>query len=330
MNQPTLSVIVPAHNPHPGRLQRTLAGLRAQTLPAREWETILVDNASSPALVAVNWSTQAPANFRLVREPEPGLSHARRRGFTEARGDIAVLVDDDNVLAPDYLATVLSLFAQHPQVGALGGRSLPEFETAPPAWTREFFSLLALRDPGEAPLLSHGLRPAGSAGNEYPVFAPIGAGMALRRPAWTAWLEARREQPGLISDRRGEELTSGGDNDIVLHLMRAGWEVGYFPALALTHLIPPARLEKDYLARLNRGISRSWVRVLAVHGIRPWPPVAPATVWLRQWRAWWRTRAWQSDAAWVKWRGLCGTFEGQADLTRLGEDTLRFKPDSNP
>ena len=35
MNSPTeLTVIIPAHNPDPGRLRRTLLGMRAQSLPA--------------------------------------------------------------------------------------------------------------------------------------------------------------------------------------------------------------------------------------------------------------------------------------------------------
>ena len=306
-----LSVLIPTHNPHLGRLQRALAGLRAQTLPVDQWETVLVDNSSSPALVAADWSAQAPENFRLVREAQTGLSHARQRGFTEARGDFAVLVDDDNVLAPDYLATTLALFEQHPQIGVLGGRSLPEFESLPAAWTKEFYPLLALRDLGAAPLLSQGLRPARSVRNEYPAFAPIGAGMALRRSAWTAWLEACRDQSGLISDRKGTELTSGGDNDIVLCALRAGREVGYFPALCLTHLIPPSRLEPHYLARLNRGIQKSWMQVLTRHDANPWPPLTPAGATLRQFKAWFTHQAWSSPSARIRWQGACGHFEGR-------------------
>jgi glycosyltransferase involved in cell wall biosynthesis len=316
-----LSVIIPTHNPHSGRLQRTLSGLQAQTLAPDQWETLLIDNASTPPLVLTDWTAQAPANLRLVSEPKPGLSHARQRGFSESRGEFAVLVDDDNVLAPDYLANVLSLFQQHPRIGLLGGRSLPEFEVNPPAWTGQFHSLLALRDLGSESLISRGLRPDGSDRNEYPAFAPIGAGMGLRRIAWTAWLKARHAQSNSITDRQGSQLTSGGDNDIVLQAMRAGLEVGYFPSLSLTHLIPPFRTERAYLGALNRAIARSWIQVLARHDIRPWQPIAPATVFLRQCRAWWRARAWRSDSAWVTWQGWCGTFEGQADLARIDHNS---------
>lgn len=308
---PMLSVIIPTHNPHPGRLQRTLGALRNQTLPVDQWETVLVDNASSPALAGPDWIAHGPANLSLTREATPGLSHARQRGFTEARGEFAVLVDDDNILAPDYLANVLALFAAHPQIGALGGRSLPDFEATPPAWTKEFHPLLALRDLGATPLISQGLRPANAARNEYPSFAPIGAGMALRRPAWTAWLQSRANNSTAISDRRGNELTSGGDNDIVLCSMRAGWEVGYFTSLSLTHLIPSGRLEPEYLARLNRGIQKSWMQVLTLHDANPWPPLAPTGAALRKIKAWFTYQAWSSSSARIRWQGSCGHFDGR-------------------
>ncbi len=312
MNPPPLiTVVVCTHNPDPGRLRRTLAGLHAQTLPVACWETVLVDNGSSPPLAAGDEIDPVPRNLRVIREPALGLSHARRCGFTAAQGACAVLVDDDNVLAPDYLAQVLALFSDHPRVGALGGKSLPEWAGAAPDWTREFFPLLALRDLGPQPLISRGLRPDGATRNSYPAFAPIGAGMALRRAAWNAWLERTPNSGPALCDRRGGELTSGGDNDLVLCAMRAGWEVGYFPALSLTHLIPASRLEAEYLSRLNRGIQQSWMQVLAQHDACPWPPLSRSSARLRQFKAWFTHRTWMSPAARIRWQGACGHFEGR-------------------
>jgi GT2 family glycosyltransferase len=307
-----LSVIIPAHNPDATRLRRTLAGLRVQTLPTHRWETVLVDNASAPGIDPATFAADAPGNLRLVREPELGLTAARRRGFTEAGGEFFVLVDDDNVLAPDYLEQVLALFSAHPRVGALGGKSAPAFAIEPPPWTREFFHLLALRDPGDTPLVSAGLRPSGAVRNVYPNYAPIGAGMALRRAAVTAWLEALARDPRRARlDRRGDALVSGGDNDLVLTLMAAGWEVAYFPQLALTHLIPAARLDPSYLVRLHRAMQTSWMHVLTLHDANPWPPLTPCGVVLRKTKAWFSQHPWSSPAAQVRYAGTCGHFEGR-------------------
>ncbi len=304
-----LSVIISSHNPQPGRLQRTLRALRAQTLPATDWETVVVDNASSPALRSADWSAHGPANLRLVAEPSPGLSYARRRGFLAGTGEFFVLVDDDNELAPDYLAEVLRLFAAQPKVGLLGGRSLPEFESPPEPWVREFDGLIACRDLGDTPLVSQGLRNPATGRNDYPLFAPIGAGMALRRAAAQAWLEQSGESD--LPDRQGTSLSSSGDNDIVLAAMQAGWEAAYFPSLQLTHLIPAFRTTREYLARLNRGIQRSWMQVLAKHDANPWPPLSAVSVPLRRAKAWLTHRAWSSAPAYVRWQGACGHFEGR-------------------
>jgi glycosyltransferase involved in cell wall biosynthesis len=306
-----LSVVIPTHNPHPGRLRRTLSGLRAQTLPAGQWETVLVNNASTSFPDAATLADCSPANLSIVDEPVLGLTSARRRGFSAVRGPVAVLVDDDNVLAPDYLARVLAIFSRQPRVGVAGGKSLPEFEREPAGWEREFLPLLALRDLGPQEIISHGLRAADLGRNEYPVFAPIGAGMALRRAAWTAWLDSLQTAGAALSDRRGDELTSGGDNDLVFCAMHAGWEAGYFPELSLTHLIPAGRLDAGYLARLNRGIQKSWMQVLTRHHACPWTPLSPAGAKLRMLKAWLTYRAWSSPAARIRWQGACGHFDGR-------------------
>lgn len=306
-----LSVIVPAHDPNPARLRRTLAGLRAQTLPRDRWECVLVDNASRHFPAPADYADACPANLRIVQEPRLGLSHARARGFRECAGAIAVLVDDDNVLAPEYLQRVHEIFEAHPRLGAAGGKSLPGFEIDPPAWAAEFGGLLALRDLGDDPMVA-GIEVSRESGLlVYPLFAPLGAGMALRRAAWDAWLAARERDPARFSDRRGSELTSAGDNDIVLCALRAGWEAGYFPQLQLTHLIPPERLRPEYLARLNRGIQKSWMQVLATHGANPWPPLSQASAALRKAKAWFVYRAWSSPQARIRWQGACGHFEGR-------------------
>jgi hypothetical protein len=133
--------------------------------------------------------------------------------------------------------------------------------------------------------------------------------MAIRREAAAAW--SARLSSRNFTDRRGVELTSGGDNDLVLTLLGDGWEVGYFPELRLIHLIPAERLEPDYLARLNRGIQKSWMQVLSFHHANPWPALSAPGASLRKLKAWFACRAWSSEAARTRWSGACGHFEGR-------------------
>ncbi|MCC5022266.1 MAG: glycosyltransferase [Candidatus Synoicihabitans palmerolidicus] len=205
-----------------------------------------------------------------MAEPKLGLTSARRRSAAEARGTLLVLVDDDNVLSRDYLSQALALATKHPQVGAFGGSSVPNFETPPADWQQECIGLLALRDMGPDPIF----KKAASAKLEYPLCAPIGVGMCLRRSLMNTWLEQSMDHQ--LSDRTGTALSSGGDHEIVLAVCAADGDVAYYPALQLTHLIPQSRLQAEYLGRLNRRIQCSWIQVLDRHGIRPvnWSPIA--------------------------------------------------------
>ncbi len=307
---PEMAVIIPTHRPNPGRLARTLEGLRAQTLPAARWELVLVDNASVPPVDRAALAPAAPEHLRVVVEPTLGLTAARRCGVRATRAPLIVMVDDDNVLDRTYLAGVIEQFARHPRVGALGGRSQPEFETPPPAWAREFDDLIACRDLGDRPLVGDGRPPVGDPRRlAYPAFAPIGAGLAVRREAIGRWLD--HPVTSGVTDRRGGELSSSGDNDLILHLLGDGWQAAYFPDLRLTHLIPAARLSPSYLGRLNRGIQRSWMQVLARHGASSWAPLSPAGAALRKAKAWFAYQAWRSPAHRIRWQGACGHFEGR-------------------
>jgi glycosyltransferase involved in cell wall biosynthesis len=306
----TVSVVISTHSPNEPRLRRTLDGLRAQTLPLDRWELVLVDNASPDPTVFDRFDLRWHPAGRLVRESRLGLTFGRIAGLRASTGPILVLVDDDNVLAPDYLATVVDLFARHARVGALGGRSIPEWELQPEPWVHEFSGCLALRDREGEQIADR------TTDSAYPACAPLGAGMAIRHSALEPWLGAvEAAEEGAITGRRGKQLTSGEDNDIVLHALAAGWAVGYFPQLRLTHLIPAGRVSREYLARLNYGIARSWVEVLDRHGIRPWAPIPGWSVGARKLRAWFRFRAWRDEASYVRWKGACGTFEGRARLS---------------
>ena len=307
-----LSVVICTHQPKADILASTLAGLNVQSLPQEKWETLLIDNASQPKINLASFVGQTPKNLRAISEPTLGLTYARKTGLRLTLGKIIIFVDDDNVLAPDYLERTLAAFAHQPKVGAIGGKSHPSFETDPPAWTKEFIPLLALRDLGEQELISSGLQKNTQSPREYPPFAPIGAGMALRREAIDAWLKNDTS----LSDRCGHDLSSSGDNDMVFSIMESGWVIAYIPELRLTHLIPAGRLAPDYLARLNRSIQRSWVQVLAKHGACPWRAIPRWTLPLRILRARVRTREWRGPIQRIRTAGLIGRLEGLVDISK--------------
>jgi len=311
--QPLISVILCTHNPRWDYLSSVMTALRNQTLPLEQWELLVVDNASDQPLSSrldLGWHPAAT----ILREEKLGLTQARLCGFRASTANLLVFVDDDNVLEATYLAEVVRVLQAHPALGAIAGKSLPQFEVEPEPWISQYQSILALRDFGEVPLTTDGNFGALTA-ESYPYFAPCGAGMALRKPLFATYTAQVARNPNRLNlGRSGQQLTSGEDNDIVLSLLTAGWGVGYFPQLKLTHLIAAHRLQPDYLARLNYAIARSWVQVLGIHGIHPWKKIPVWTVFLRQLRAALQYQPWRDRDAYVRWRGACGTFVGQSLL----------------
>lgn len=299
-----ISVIISSYNPDPARLDRTISALQHQTLSRERWELLVVDNNSAPS---INLDLTWHPHQKVLKESRQGLTYARLTGFKHATGDLIIMVDDDNVLNENYLSTSLAIFNEHENLGAAGGKSLPFFEGTCPDWVKPFYGNLALRDLGEEVLTAEWTK-------AYPAYAPIGAGMCIRKKAIANYIRKIEEGRAIVADRTGRQLASGGDNDIVLEIVKAGWQVGYFPSLTLTHLIPAARLQRAYLARLANNINRSWVGLLQQHHINPWKPVPKWTVPFRKLKAWITYQAWRNETSYVRWRGACGTLDGLADI----------------
>lgn len=299
-----ISVIIPTFNPNRTLLNLTLAALQAQNLPDNRWEVIIVDNNSMPRLEIDNrW----PANINLYFEEKQGLTYARVKGVEMSKGDIIVMVDDDNILNYNYLTEVVSILESSPNLAAIGGKIFPQFEAIPKPWVAEFYPNLALRDFGNSVVISHWT-------NKYPETAPIGAGMAIRKKALKNYIIRSNSGNRTIQDRSGQSLASGGDNDIILTVLKEGWTVGYYPTLALKHVIPQFRMEPAYLARLLHDSNKSWITVLSRHGINPWSEIPHWSVPFRKLKAYFAYKAWKGTANYIKWCGACGYFEGLSSI----------------
>lgn len=307
-----VSVIICTHNPKREYIDKVLDSLKEQTLSQKSWELLLVDNASERLLaneIDISWHL----NFQHIREERVGLTHARLCGIKASSNEILVFVDDDNVLAKNYLENAYKIMYENQYLGAIGGKVLPNFEINPECWIENFWICLALRDLGEEAKTYFWNENLDRL--QYPIFSPIGAGMVLRQKAAKIYTESIANDPRRISlDRTGNSLQSGGDCDINLTLLHSGLGIGYFPQLQLTHIISSSRLSKNYLARLNYASCRSWVQVLDFHSIRPWKKIPVWSVMPRKIKSFFHCQTWKSPAAFVNWRGTCGIFDALAEL----------------
>jgi len=251
-----ISVIICSHNPREDYLRRTLDGLKAQTLPLKDWELLLVDNASKEPL-AKRFDLSWHPNARHFREDKVGKTHALLQGIVEFKGDLLIIVDDDNVLRPDYLQTSLKISADYPFLGAWGGSCVPEFEVEPAPEVRPFLYGLVI----EKVHVSYWAKI-----NTGGPAMPPGAGMVVRREVLLYYREQVLKDPlRQALGRNGTRLDSGEDTDMALCGFPLGLGTGRFPELELTHLIAARRLTMDYLEGIYGGFGYGNTVVAAVH-----------------------------------------------------------------
>jgi glycosyltransferase involved in cell wall biosynthesis len=238
-----VSVIICTHNPREDYLHRVLKALNEQTLAKDHWELLLIDNASAEPLIG-NYDLNWHPNGRHIREEELGLTPARLRGIREACADLLVFVDDDNVLAPDYLDQALKIASEKPWVGAFGGNIEPEFECEPEPGLGKLVDWVGvIRVKQEKWAL-------GTASIAWQ-YCPIGAGMVIRRFVALRYAELSESDPIRKKlDRKGATLLCHGDTDMALCACDLGMAVGRFPYLQLIHLIPARRTKEKYIFRL--------------------------------------------------------------------------------
>jgi glycosyltransferase involved in cell wall biosynthesis len=263
-SHPSLSVAICTHNPRRDFLERTLAGLRAQTLATAEWEFLLVDNGSKKeSLREGDW--QWHPTGQLLVEPKLGLTHARIAAMTAARADLLVFVDDDNILAADYLANCLEVGRNWPQLGIWGGSITPEFEVPPAEWTKPYWYCLACREV---------LAPRWTNQTTTPDMVPFGAGFCLRRVVWETYLRNVVDDPHRLAlGRTGGSLASAEDVDLWYECLGLGLGAGLFPQMRLIHLIPPNRLDPAYLLRLVESNHYCLTLLRCLRRVEKVPPV---------------------------------------------------------
>ena len=276
MNPPALSVILCTHNPRRDFLSRTLSALQGQILPVSAWELLVVDNASQPPvadLADLRWHPAA----RGLLESELGLTPARLRGIVEARGEILVCVDDDNLLAPDYLERALALARFSPTLGVWGcGTFRPEWEQSPPPEFAPYLAYLAVQ---QAPADRRSAQ-----AYDYAAMPP-GAGLCVRAEIARHYAEfVRRDPRRKLLGRTGAKLNACEDFDLALTAIDMGRETAVFRELAITHLMPCSRVEEPYLLRLIEGHARSTVLLMALRGDHAAPPPRGLLGRLREYR----------------------------------------------
>lgn len=99
-NSLLISAIVPTYNRLP-ILKKCLAALEAQTLPANQFEVIVIDDGSSDGTEAFMRQYTAPFHLQYLRQKNGGTGAARYNGVKHATGEYLLLMNDDTICDKD-------------------------------------------------------------------------------------------------------------------------------------------------------------------------------------------------------------------------------------
>jgi glycosyltransferase involved in cell wall biosynthesis len=109
-------------------LPRVLDALCHQTLAPSRFEVIVVDDGSDDDTVTLLHRYAKFTSLRTFRQRHSGLAEAKNLGIFAARSPIVIFLDDDDVAAPDLIATHLATHAAYPdnQIAVLGHTRLAD------------------------------------------------------------------------------------------------------------------------------------------------------------------------------------------------------------
>jgi|SRR6185312_16172238 len=116
-NKLSISIIIPFYGDLDG-LRATLHALQAQTWPAEDRETLVVNNGQPEAVDPLR---AAHPGVQWLHEAKVGSYAARNRGLRHARGEVIAFTDSDCVPDPTWLSEGVRALGQ-PEATILGGR----------------------------------------------------------------------------------------------------------------------------------------------------------------------------------------------------------------
>jgi len=219
-------------------LPKAIASAAAQTLPAEDYEIIVIDNSPNhDKAMAFRDSSGGAANLTYVIEETAGLSNARNVAARLAVAPIIAYLDDDAVASPHWAEEILKAFDTFgPRTSIVGGRIDPIWAAPRPRWLHDsLIASLSLIDWG---------------GDSARLAAPhewfAGANISFR-------VEAIRSYGGFSAHlgRKGSgaSLLSNEEAELVDKIRAAGELVVYAPKARVGHLVEEKRLERSWFRR---------------------------------------------------------------------------------
>jgi glycosyltransferase involved in cell wall biosynthesis len=216
-------------------LRLTLEGFTHLSQPEGvQWELLIVNNNSTDETDIVVESFMDRLPIRCCLEHEPGLSAARNRAISEARGDYILWTDDDVQVGKEWMEAYCHSFLQFPQASFFSGRIDLLFLETPPAWLMQTLHIDGVASSFASFNLGDEPRELKS---EFEVF---GANMAFRTSAQIQYPYDPRL--GRSAARSGRTILSGEETRVVSAMLQAGLCGRWVPNARVEHCVGRERM----------------------------------------------------------------------------------------
>ncbi len=233
-----------------GLLDQTLGEMRQLRIPVGvTWELLVVNNncTDNTDEVIVRHSPHLP--LRRIFESKPGLSHARNRALEEASGELLMWTDDDVLVDPDWVSSLVNAAIRYPSAAAFGGPVAPWFPVEPDPQLLLAFPALRIGFCGVDHGLSEGALPPGK--------TIFGANMAYRSSS--VGDQRFMTELGMKPSVSDGHYAVGGYEEIEFldRLRQQDCQIVWVPEMRVKHYVGPDRMTEQYLARYIRELGRN-------------------------------------------------------------------------
>jgi glycosyltransferase involved in cell wall biosynthesis len=207
-----ITVVVPTRN-RAGRIAENVSSVLANPYP--DFRVLVIDQSDDDRTErTVRALAATDARLRYLRQPGTGAARARNLGAWEAADPLVAFVDDDCVVAPDWLASIAAGFARYPEVDLIYGqvRVPPDVEIGEDHLPNLTFEDVRICRP-DRPFVLFGMS----------------ANLAVRRGFFER-LGGFDEMLGV-----GAPLRAGEDYDLQYRAHLAGGTIGILPEVRVDH-----------------------------------------------------------------------------------------------
>jgi len=209
---PAITVVVPTRN-RAERIRENVSSVLANAYP--DFRVLVVDQSDDDRTErTVREMASSDGRLRYVRQSGTGAARARNLGAWEASDPLVAFVDDDCIVARDWLQSIAESFAKHPEVSMVYGQVKvpPDVEI------------------GENHLPNLTFEDARICRPDQPfVLFGMSANLAVRRHFFEG-LGGFDEMLGV-----GAPMRAGEDFDLQYRAHLAGGTIGIFPEVCVDH-----------------------------------------------------------------------------------------------